>query len=157
MVQDPTTKGVDEVASTLNQLIQICKDGESGFRAAASETKEANLSRLFESYAQQRAEFGAELQLEVRRLARDPVDSGHAAAALHRSWIDIKAGITGRDDGVVISEAERGEDLAVRAYRKALNTDLPADVRVLVERQFVQVQEAHDHVRSLERAHARSQ
>jgi hypothetical protein len=28
---------------------------------------------------------------------------------------------------------------------------------VLVERQFVQVKEAHDHVRSLEQAHARSE
>jgi uncharacterized protein (TIGR02284 family) len=156
MVNDPTTKGLDEVASTLNGLIQIDKDGESGFRAAAAEVKDANLGRLFESLAQQRAEFAAELQLEIRRLARDPVDSGHAAAALHRSWMDIKAGITGRDDAAVISESERGEDLVVRAYQEALNADLPSDVRVLVERQFVQVQEAHDHVRSLERIHARN-
>jgi uncharacterized protein (TIGR02284 family) len=157
MALDPTAESLDEVASALNQLIQICKDGESGFQAAASEVKDTNLQRLFESYAQQRAEFAAELQLEVRRLARDPVDSGHATAAVHRGWMDLKAGITGRDDAAVISEAERGEDLAMGAYRKALNTDLPSDVRVLVERQFVQVKEAHDHVRSLEQAHARSE
>jgi uncharacterized protein (TIGR02284 family) len=157
MALDPTAESLDEVASALNQLIQICKDGERGFQAAASEVKDTNLQRLFESYAQQRAEFAAELQLEVRRLARDPVDSGHATAAVHRGWMDLKAGITGRDDAAVISEAERGEDLAMGAYRKALNTDLPSDVRVLVERQFVQVKEAHDHVRSLEQAHARSE
>jgi uncharacterized protein (TIGR02284 family) len=157
MALDPTAESLDEVASALNQLIQICKDGERGFQAAASEVKDTNLQRLFESYAQQRAEFAAELQLEVRRLARDPVDSGHATAAVHRGWMDLKAGITGRDDAAVISEAERGEDLAMGAYRKALNTDLPSDVRVLVERQFVQVKEAHDHVRSLEQAHARNE
>jgi len=157
MAQDPTAESLDEVASALNQLIQVCKDGESGFQTASSEVKDTNLQRLFESYAQQRAEFAAELQLEVRRLARDPVDSGHATAALHRGWMDLKAGITGRDDAAVVSEAERGEDLAMRAYRKALNSDLPSDLRVLVERQFVQVKEAHDHVRSLEQAHARSE
>jgi len=142
-------------ASTLNQLIRVCKDGEAGFLAAAGAVDDLNLRRLFESYSQQRAEFAAELQLEVRRMAEDPVDSGHATAALHRSWMDIKAGITGRDEGAVISECERGEDVAVREYQQALDSALPADLRVIVERQFLLVKEAHDQVRSLERAHSR--
>jgi uncharacterized protein (TIGR02284 family) len=107
---------VDETASTLNQLIQTCKDGEAGFLAAAGVAEDLNLQRLFESYSQQRAEFAAELQLEVRRMAADPVEGGHAAAALHRSWMEIKADITGRDEGAIISECERGEDIAVRDY-----------------------------------------
>jgi uncharacterized protein (TIGR02284 family) len=146
---------VGQTASTLNQLIQICKDGESGFLAAAEAVEDINLRRLFESYSQQRAEFAAELQPEVRRMAEDPVDSGHATAALHRGWIDIKAGITGRDEGAIISECERGEDTAVREYQQALDSELPTDLRVLIERQFLLIKEAHDQVRSLERAHSR--
>jgi uncharacterized protein (TIGR02284 family) len=147
--------GVDETASTLNRLIQTCIDGENGFRAAAGGVEDANLRRLFESYSQQRAELAAELQQEVRRLAVDPVDTGHASAALHRSWMDIKAGVTGRNEGEIISEAERGEDLAVRSYEEALNSALPSDLRMIVERQFLQIKQAHDQIRSLERAHTR--
>lgn len=146
---------VDETASTLNQLIQICKDGESGFLAAAGALDELNLRRLFESYSQQRAEFAAELQLEVRRMAEDPVEAGHVTAALHRGWTEIKAGITGREEGTIISECERGEDVAVREYQKALDLGLPPDVQVLVERQFLQIKQAHDQIRSLEQAHSR--
>jgi uncharacterized protein (TIGR02284 family) len=148
-------ESVDATASTLNQLIQTCKDGESGFLAAAGVTEDANLRRLFESYSQQRAEFAAELQLEVRRMAEDPVESGHATAALHRGWIDIKAGVTNRDEGAIISECERGEDEAVRKYQQALEATLPGDVRLIVERQLLQLQEAHAQIRSLEQAHAR--
>jgi len=155
MVHDPTDKSGDQVASTLNELIQTAKDGENGFRAAAESVEDSNLRHLFESYAQQRAEFTAELQLEVRRLAHDPVDSGHATAGLHRSWLDIKAGLTGRDEAAVIAECERGEDTAIEVYRKALESDLPEDLRMLVQRQLAEVEQAHDHVRSLERAHAR--
>jgi uncharacterized protein (TIGR02284 family) len=144
-----------QTASTLNQLIQICKDGESGFLAAAGAVEDLNLRRLFESYSQQRGEFAAELQLEVRRMAEEPVDRGHVAAALHRSWIDIKAGITGRDEGTIISECERGEDTAVQEYQRALDSGLPADLRVIVDRQFLLIKEAHDQIRSLERAHSR--
>jgi uncharacterized protein (TIGR02284 family) len=155
MIQDPMDKSVDQTASTLNELVQTSKDGEDGFRAASESVEDSNLRHLFESYAQQRAEFAAELQLEVRRLAQDPVETGHAAAALHRSWMDIKAGLTGRDEASVIAECERGEDAAVRSYQKALDTELPDDLRMIVQRQFAEVQRAHDHILSLERSHAR--
>jgi uncharacterized protein (TIGR02284 family) len=157
MTESSTAKGLDQVATRLNELIHICKDGESGFLSAAAQVKDGNLRRLFESYAQQRAEFAAELQVEVQRLARDPVDSGHAVAAIERGWTQIKTQIADREDGAVISDAEAGEDRAVRTYREALNTDLPSDLRLLIERQFLQVKEAHDHVRSLERAHNRNE
>ncbi len=146
---------VGHTASTLNQLIRICKDGESGFLAAAGTVEDVNLRRLFESYSQQRAEFAAELQLEVHRMAEDPVDTGHATGALHRAWIDIKGGISGRDEGAIISECERGEDTAVREYQEALDSELPADLRLIIERQFLLIKEAHDQIRSLERAHSR--
>jgi uncharacterized protein (TIGR02284 family) len=156
MTEDLTGESVDQTTSTLNELIQTCKDGEDGFRTAAESVEDSNLRHLFESYAQQRTEFAAELQLEVRRLSQDPVDSGHVAAALHRSGLDIKAGLTGRDEAAVIAECERGEDAAIRAYQKGLDSDLPNDLRMIVERQFLEVKDAHDHIRSLERSHARN-
>jgi uncharacterized protein (TIGR02284 family) len=156
MTQDPADESVDRTAATLHELIQTSKDGEHGFRTAAESVEDSNLRHLLESYAQQRAEFAAELQLEVRRLAEDPVDGGHAAAEFHRGWQEIKAGLTGGDDATVVAECERGEDAALRVYRKALDSDLPNDLRMIVERQLVEVKEAHDHILSLERSHARN-
>jgi uncharacterized protein (TIGR02284 family) len=146
---------VDETSSTLNQLIQTCKDGEKGFEAAAQAVSDPNLQHLFESYSQQRSEFAAELELEVRRMAKDPAQEGHLAAALHRGWMDLKAAVSGRDEGSIFAECERGEDLAVKAYQEALAAPLPNDLRAVVERQFIKIQEAHDQVRSLERVHSR--
>jgi uncharacterized protein (TIGR02284 family) len=145
-----------DVASTLNGLIETCKDGEQGFRSAAEGVKDPNLQRLFQSYSQQRAQFAAELQMEVKRLAEDPVDSGHVAGALHRGWLNIKTAVSGNDEGAIISECERGEDVAVRNYREALEKGLPSNIQIIVEREFLEIQEAHDQVRSLERAHSRS-
>jgi uncharacterized protein (TIGR02284 family) len=69
--------------------------------------------------------------------------------------MDLKAAVAGRDEGVIIAECERGEDVAVKAYQKALATHLPNDLQAIVERQFIKIQEAHDQVRSLERVHSR--
>ncbi len=142
-----------DVVGILNGLIETLKDGENGFRSAAEGVEDPTLKRLFESYGQQRAEFASELQREVRRIGKDPADTGHVLGTLHRGWINIKAVVTGRDEAAIIAECERGEDVAVRNFREALEKPLAPDLRSLIERQFLQVKEAHDHVRSLERAH----
>lgn len=145
----------DDVVSALNTLIQTCKDGEDGFRTAAEGIDDSNLQRLFQSYSQQRAEFASELQREVRQLGGDPDTSGHLTASMHRGWLNVKAAVTGKDEGAIISECERGEDVAKKAYQEALEAPLPNDIRMVVERQYMEVKEAHDHVRSLERSHTK--
>ena len=147
--------GVDDAASTLNQLIKTCRDGEKGFEAAAGAVSDPNLRHLFESYSQQRSEFAAELELEVRRMAKNPAEGGHVAAALHRGWMDLIATTSSQDEGGIIAECERGEDVAVRVYQTALAAALPADIKAMVERHFIKIQEAHEQVRSLERVHSR--
>jgi uncharacterized protein (TIGR02284 family) len=143
----------DDIISTLNNLIETCKDGQSGFKAAADGINNGELKTLFHTYSQQRSQFAAELQNEVRRLGGDPEKTGSLAASLHRGWIDIKSAVTGEDEGAIISECERGEDSAVRNYVDALaDESLPADLRSIVERQFTQVREAHDRIRALEKA-----
>ena len=146
----------DNVISTLNNLIETCKDGENGFRTASDGVKNSELKTLFLTYSQQRAQFAAELQNEVRNLGGDPEDTGSVAASLHRGWINIKSTVTGEDEGAVISECERGEDSAVRNYQDALKEDLPANIQTVVQRQYTQVKEAHDRIRGLERANERA-
>ena len=142
----------EEVISTLNNLIETSRDGQNGFQTAAEGVKNPDLKSLFYAYSQERARFVGELQDEVRRLGGDPETSGSVAATLHRGWIDIKSAVTGGDEGSIISECERGEDSALKNYDAALEVDLPANIRSIIERQYVQVKDAHDHVRSLERS-----
>jgi uncharacterized protein (TIGR02284 family) len=142
----------DKVISILNDLIETCRDGQEGFRAAAEAVKNSELKTLFSRYSQQRGQFVTELQNEVRRLGGDPEKSGTAAGALHRGWMNIKSAVTGGDERAIISECERGEDSAVKAYENALKETLPANVRSIVERQFREIKQAHDRIRSLERA-----
>lgn len=135
--------------STLNNLIQTCKDGENGFNEAAQGVSTADLKDLFMRYSQQRSQFAGELQDEVHKLGGDPQTSGSIAASLHRGWIDIKSAVTGQDEGAILSECERGEDSAVEAYQNALKEALPSDVNSVVERQYMQIKEAHDRIKGL--------
>ena len=139
----------DKAISTLNSLIETCKDGDLGFRTAAEGLRSPETKALFLEYARQRASMAADLQAEVRSLGGDPEKSGSMSGSLHRGWLDIKAAITGKDDHAILAEAERGEDVAKAAYESALKATLPSTAQTLVQRQAGMVRQAHDHVRAL--------
>ncbi|MCA1619487.1 MAG: PA2169 family four-helix-bundle protein [Acidobacteria bacterium] len=141
-----------QLISTLNNLIQTCRDGQEGFRIAADGVAGAELKELFHGYARQRASFAGELQDEVRRVGGEAADAGSVAGSLHRGWLGLRTALTGADERAVLAECERGEDAALAAYRAALGVDMPASVRTTVERQFAEVKEAHEHIRALDRA-----
>ena len=77
------------------------------------------------------------------------------SGAVHRGWMNIKSAVAGKSDSAIIAEAERGEDVAVNAYEKALRADLPPDLQLKIQRQFTQIKAAHDRVRELEKSYAR--
>jgi uncharacterized protein (TIGR02284 family) len=142
----------DDVIDTLNDLIETSKDGERGFLECAEDVKRPDLKAIFEEGARHCAEAARELQQIVQRLGGKPERSGSLAGSAHRRWVDIKSAITGKDDAAVLAECERGEDVAKASYEKALDKDLPGEIRIIVERQYEGVLQNHDRVRSLEKA-----
>ncbi len=145
----PVTPSNDDVISTINGLIETCKDGQQGYKQAAEGVQNSELKTLFYSFDQQRAQFAGELQELVRELGGDPGNSGSFTGALHRGWIDIKSVVTGKDEGAILNECERGEDAAKKAYKEALETHLPANVATVVQNQYGGVQAAHDRIKAL--------
>ena len=139
----------DNAVSTLNNLIETNKDGQEGFKQSAEGVNDSSLKSLFNELGQQRAQFAAELQSLVSELGGDPGNSGSTTGALHRGWINIKSVVTGKDEGAILNEAERGEDVAKKAYKDALDEDLPGNVASVLQTQYAQVQAAHDKVRDL--------
>jgi uncharacterized protein (TIGR02284 family) len=140
--------------STLNTLIETCEDGAQGFRTGADALEDSSTRELFRTYGRERAGCAEELRAEVRRLGGTPDEGGSVSGAVHRGWMNLKSAIAGKSDSAIVAEAERGEDVAVEAYRKALQSDLPSQVHQTIQRQFTQIKAAHDAVRQLEKTHA---
>lgn len=139
----------DKVVSTLNDLIETCRDGQEGFKEASENATSPELKNFFLGVSRERARFVGELQQEVRTLGADPEKSGSTAAAMHRVWMDIKGSLTGKDDGSILNEVERGEDSAVETYQDALKAGLPSNIRAIVELQFADIKLAHDRVKQM--------
>lgn len=141
----------DQLIDTLNKLIQVSKDGEEGYRVCAENATEhyAYHKNQFLERSEAYSQMVLELQNLVRSLDGDPVTHSSVTGTLHRQWVHLKAAIVGKDDDMILSECERGEDASVNIYRKALAEDLPSHVRLIVERQYLSVLVNHDRVKAL--------
>jgi len=135
--------------SVVENLIEICKDGENGYRDAAEHVKRADLRTYFNEQRVERARFAQELQQELSRLGKpDKKVSGSVGGAMRRAWLDTKANLGGGDKAILES-VEAGEDTAKDTYQKALAGTLPATVIEMIRRQASSVQLAHDRIRML--------
>lgn len=138
-------------------LIKTLEDGKEGFARAAEKLAESDrpdLSAKMLTFSEQRARFSAELE-QIAASYGDDIDAdGSVAGALHRGWMAVKDTIAGSDPHGVLDAAEQGEDHAVAEYRDALAEDISPTLRVVLERQYVEVQQAHDVVKALRNVHA---
>jgi len=125
-----------EVVAVLNGLIETSKNGEAGFRTCANDIDSPQLKLFFQNRAQSCASAAEDLQQLVRAFGGAPDTHGDLTGLLHRRWVDIKSLLTNHDEIAVLEECERGEESAVANYSRALEKDLPPDVRVMVERQY---------------------
>lgn len=138
-----------DVIETLNDLIENCKDGELGFRTCAEHARSPELTALFERRAQGCGDAARQLQAFVTRLGGAPDDGGSASGALHRGWVNLRGALATDDDKAMLIECERGEDLAVARYRRALEADLPPDVESIVRRQYEGALRNYEEIRAL--------
>lgn len=138
------------IIKTLNDLVEILRDGQHGYKTAAEDAKSPELAQLFTRYSSQRAEFVSQLQTRLASLGAEPEKTGSVTGSMHRTWIDLKSALSKNEPHAVLSEAERGEDAAVDAFKKALDGDhLDLPTRDILTRQYQEVKAAHDKVKQL--------
>ena len=138
-----------DVVDVLKDLVECSKDGEYGFRECAEQAKSPDLKSTFLQCADDCRRSAQELNDLVRQHGGSPEDGGSTLGAMHRGWVSLKSKLTTYDDKAVLEEAERGEDNAKARYTKALQKNLPANVRSVVERQMQGVQQHHDRIKML--------
>ena len=149
MAFETKTKLDECTISKLQELIRINIDSEEGFEEAARQIEDRNISAVFTELAAQRRQNATELQDYVQWNGEKPRDEGSYAAALHRTWLDLKSMLTGGDLHAVLSEAERGEDQIKQAYEDALKETAGSAMNDVLTRQYTNVKAGHDRVRDL--------
>jgi uncharacterized protein (TIGR02284 family) len=140
---------IETTVDKLNDLIEVSKDGERGFRASAERVSDPETRQSLLRHAAECADAATELRALALPLGGPVANGGSAAGALHRGWIALKGALAGYSDLQILEEVERGEDVALQRYAQALQADLLVEVRAVIQRQFAGLQRNHAQIRTL--------
>ncbi len=143
----------DNDVSVLNGLIKTTLDSMKGYEDAAKDAESTKFATMFADFARDRAQVATKLQEQVRSLGGEPELDSSMLAAAHRTFMDLKQAMTGKDDAAIINEVERGEDHIKAKYEDAMKEDglQPATVAAIKEA-YASVREGHDKMSALKHA-----
>jgi uncharacterized protein (TIGR02284 family) len=140
----------DNAADVLNSLIIINNDRIAGYQTAIEETEDADLKTLFSQFIQTSQACRSELVAEVNRIGGKPNEGTRLDGKIYRSWMEFKSMVTGKDRKAILSSCEKGEDVALNAYEKALkDKDLPSSLTSVVTAQYNKIKMNHNEVRNM--------
>lgn len=141
--------GDSDALEALDDLLKTARDGQKGFKEAAEHTKTSTLSQILLQRSRECEQAAEALVAAIAQLGGEVNDGGSASGALHRGWVSLRGSVGALSDLAMLEECERGEDAALARYRKALQQDLPPDVRALVQRQMDGAQRNHDQIKQM--------
>lgn len=148
-----TTSTSTELIEVLNDLIKINYDRIEGYRKAAEESKNSDISlhSLFQSMADESRLNVSALVEQVRNLGGEPERGSTTMGKIYRTWMDVKATFTGKDKTSILVSCEYGEDQAQKAYEEALTADADIDPQTwqLIASQKEILKKSHDEIKIL--------
>ncbi len=141
-------------AEVLNDLVKINNDRIKGYETGRQELKEGDedLKSIFLTMISESKKYKMALATEVAALGVDIETGTTASGKIYRGWMDVKAMFTGRDRQTVLNNCETGEDAAQHAYEMALEEEIPANIKELVQEQKTALKVSHDKIKALKDA-----
>ena len=142
------SRDLKETESALRSVIQALIDGQEGFKKIGEQLKDETLRDYFLSESLTRAQFRGVLESILHQEGvHDVKESGTAAGTIRRAWGDLKTAL-GAGDASLLSTAEEGEDEAIEAYGKAIESYLPLPVRQVLTTQAAHIEKSHEFVKA---------
>jgi uncharacterized protein (TIGR02284 family) len=147
------TTTTPELTEVLNDLIKINYDRIEGYRKAAEESKDMDITLhpIFQKMADESRLNVSSLVEHVRSLGGEAERGSTVMGKIYRAWMDIKATFTGNDRTAILTSCEYGEDQAQKAYEEALASDADIDTatRQLIMSQKETLKKSHDEIKAM--------
>ncbi len=132
----------NEAVPIVNDLIEVCKDGQKGFKLATQAVRTRRVKNLFSQYAQQFLNFLSELKEWINQKGGNHRPTS-MLGALHRGWTNIKSIATSGNEAAIVMQCAYGDGAAVEMYKEALENSLPFELQEILYRHCFELQQAH--------------
>jgi uncharacterized protein (TIGR02284 family) len=127
-----------QTTDILNDLILINNDRVAGYEKANKQLHDSDTAMRdhFIQMIKESRNYNAELAGLVVVTNSDVKSGTTVSGKLYRTWLDVKGIFTSDDRKTVLQNCVAGETAAQKAYIAALQEDLPANVKKVVQDQL---------------------
>ena len=132
-------------ADIINDLLQVLKSGEEGFRKATEAARDPDLKSVLTKFANEHAEMAADI---LRSVSADATEKPTRTSSII-AGMDLKTSLTSGDDFTILAECERSENRTVEMFKRALDQDLPKDLSRALTSQSLRLLQGHEKLREL--------
>lgn len=146
-----------KIQHSLNDLIEIARDGSQFYSEAAKKVDNPQLSALFGRMATHKHDIVQGLSSDVAASGGKPAEHGTMVGSMHQMYGKARAAL-GDTDYAYVAELEASEDRLLEAFKDTIHDkDTPAAARMAAEQFMPRVVECHDimrnHKQALKAAH----
>lgn len=137
----------NKIQHSLNDLIEIARDGGDFYTEAASKVHNPELSALFGQMATHKRDIVAGLSADVAATGGRPAEHGTMVGTMRQAYGKVRAAL-GDNDYAYVAELEDTEDRLLGAFRDTIrDKDTPAAAKLAAEKYMPRVIECHSIMR----------
>ena len=145
---------MNDIASSLGELVQILNNGIEFYRGASAKVSDPALAGCFQRMAYLKQTIAADLNAEIAIQGEPPREAGSFAGSMQRAYADVLAKLSDDTAQIYIVQLEEHEDKLLAAFREAVLGDPSARVRDLALLHFPEIDKMHSEMRRLKLARA---
>lgn len=136
-----------KIQHSLNDLIEIARDGGEFYNEAAGKVENPELASLFQQMAAHKREIVQGLSADVAATGEKPAEHGTMVGSMQQIYGKMRAAFGNKDYGYV-AELEESEDRLLKAFKDTVaDSDTPAAARAAAEQYMPRVVECHNIMR----------
>lgn len=137
----------NKITHSLNDLIEIARDGKSFYEEAAQKVDNAELKALFTQIAAVKGAIVNDLGGAVQAAGGTPETSGTMVGSMQQMYGKLRAALGDTEYGYV-AQLEESEDRLLGAFQETIgDVDTPAVARDVATRLLPDVRKCHDVMR----------
>ena len=111
---------IENTKEVLNRLLTRNYDAEKGYQQVAEKVDHPELRSFCEVNAQERYRFGHQIKEIEKGHSIEPDKGSSLSGDAHRAWMEILDKLNSSSDEKIVTEAKRGEDMAIADYQEAV-------------------------------------
>jgi len=137
-----------KIEHSLNDLIEIARDGSGFYTDAARKVDNPELSTLFTRMADHKREIVSGLTADVAAAGGEPAGNGTMVGSMREAYANVRAAL-GDKAYAYVSELEELEDRLLEAFEDTISDeDTPPAAKAAAQKHLPRVSECHEIMRN---------